>query len=188
MKLHAHLIASNLGVLWRFTRLQVVSRFLKMCLGCSVPFSLNNPRPLDPASECSIQMTKFHSLQLLTTRTFFISHQSSSLPSLPLTKNVAFNPFRVYFSERTFALITQITLYKEAWFAGWHVEDGPPADGAAISPSVLISLTAPKLCARHASGIPHYLGGRFVPQALADKYQLTLPPYPSTDCIVKLSS
>uniref|UniRef100_A0A9J2PH48 NAD(P)H-hydrate epimerase n=1 Tax=Ascaris lumbricoides TaxID=6252 RepID=A0A9J2PH48_ASCLU len=72
--------------------------------------------------------------------------------------------------------------------SGWHVEDGPPADGAAISPSVLISLTAPKLCARHASGIPHYLGGRFVPQALADKYQLTLPPYPSTDCIVKLSS
>uniref|UniRef100_A0A915BSK5 NAD(P)H-hydrate epimerase n=1 Tax=Parascaris univalens TaxID=6257 RepID=A0A915BSK5_PARUN len=72
--------------------------------------------------------------------------------------------------------------------SGWHVEDGPPADGAAISPSVLISLTAPKLCARHASGIPHYLGGRFVPQALADKYELALPPYPSTDCIVKLPS
>uniref|UniRef100_A0A183TZE9 NAD(P)H-hydrate epimerase n=1 Tax=Toxocara canis TaxID=6265 RepID=A0A183TZE9_TOXCA len=72
-------------------------------------------------------------------------------------------------------------------FTGWHVENGPPSAGVAIKPSVLISLTAPKLCARYASGVTHYLGGRFVPQSLADKYQLSLPSYPATDCIVRLS-
>jgi NAD(P)H-hydrate repair Nnr-like enzyme with NAD(P)H-hydrate epimerase domain len=32
--------------------------------------------------------------------------------------------------------------------SGWHVEDGDQA-GSGLRPSMLISLTAPKLCARH---------------------------------------
>ncbi|XP_013387664.1 NAD(P)H-hydrate epimerase isoform X2 [Lingula anatina] len=67
--------------------------------------------------------------------------------------------------------------------SGWNVEDGDP-DG--LQPEVLISLTAPKKCAKHFKGKHHYLGGRFVPNALAQKYELNLPPYPGTDCILQL--
>ncbi|VDN24669.1 unnamed protein product [Gongylonema pulchrum] len=72
-------------------------------------------------------------------------------------------------------------------FSGWDVENGPINGQPAFSPDVLISLTAPKLCAKHFQGRAHYLGGRFVPEALAAKYHLQLPEYPGTECIVKLS-
>ncbi|CAH3196017.1 unnamed protein product [Porites evermanni] len=62
--------------------------------------------------------------------------------------------------------------------SGWHVEDGNP-DG--IQPDFLISLTAPKLCAKHFRGTFHFLGGRFVPESLAQKYNLSLPDYPETE-------
>jgi len=68
--------------------------------------------------------------------------------------------------------------------SGWNVETGPPADG--IQPELLISLTAPKKCANQFKGKYHFLGGRFVPPKLAEKYQLQLPSYPSTDCVVQL--
>lgn len=35
--------------------------------------------------------------------------------------------------------------------------------GAGLSPDMLVSLTAPKLCARFFEGRYHYNGGRFVP-------------------------
>ncbi|OWA50570.1 NAD(P)H-hydrate epimerase [Hypsibius exemplaris] len=71
--------------------------------------------------------------------------------------------------------------------SGWDVEKGD-SDGAGIAPALLVSLTAPKLCAKSFHGPHHWLGGRFVPRALEEKYQLNLPPYPGTDCIVKLPS
>lgn len=67
--------------------------------------------------------------------------------------------------------------------SGWNVEQGNP-DG--LQPDFLISLTAPKKCAKLFKGKYHYLGGRFVPQSLAEKYQLNLPEYPGTECIVSL--
>eukprot|EP00300_Choanocystis_sp_HF-7_P040609 c7097_g1_i1.p1 GENE.c7097_g1_i1~~c7097_g1_i1.p1 ORF type:complete len:176 (+),score=28.78 c7097_g1_i1:241-768(+) len=61
--------------------------------------------------------------------------------------------------------------------SGWDVEQGN-VTGEGLQPSVLVSLTAPKLC---ASMIPptckHYVGGRFVPRAIAEKYSLSLPEY-----------
>lgn len=67
--------------------------------------------------------------------------------------------------------------------SGWNIETGPhPED---IKPQLLISLTAPKLCSRFFSGT-HYLGGRFVPPALKEKYQLDLPEYKGLDCCVKI--
>ena len=69
--------------------------------------------------------------------------------------------------------------------SGWHVEKGD-VNGVGLMPSLLISLTAPKVCARHFEGRFHYLGGRFVPQAVQDKYQLNLPPYPGLDSVVEL--
>ncbi|NWH61315.1 NNRE epimerase, partial [Geococcyx californianus] len=67
--------------------------------------------------------------------------------------------------------------------AGWDVEKGK-ADG--LQPDMLISLTAPKKAATHFTGRYHFLGGRFVPPALQEKYSLNLPPYPGTDCVLQL--
>nr|XP_022305749.1 NAD(P)H-hydrate epimerase-like isoform X1 [Crassostrea virginica]XP_022305750.1 NAD(P)H-hydrate epimerase-like isoform X1 [Crassostrea virginica] len=69
--------------------------------------------------------------------------------------------------------------------SGWHVEDGDPEG---LQPDLLISLTAPKKCAKHFKGRYHYLGGRFVPRILEQKYDLQLPPYPGTECVVQLKA
>lgn len=83
--------------------------------------------------------------------------------------------------------------------SGWNVETGDQhleRDQSdveqdlrlpALKPSCLVSLTAPKLCARYFGGKYHYLGGRFVPKSIEDKYSLNLPEYPGTDGVVLLS-
>ena len=69
--------------------------------------------------------------------------------------------------------------------SGWDVEKGDP-DG--IQPEMLISLTAPKICARQFKGKFHFVGGRFVPPDLAKKYKLVLPEYPGTECCVQVDN
>ena len=54
--------------------------------------------------------------------------------------------------------------------SGWDVERGN-ADGHGLEPAMLISLTAPKLCARGFRG-RHFLGGRFVPGSMVQRYGL----------------
>lgn len=83
--------------------------------------------------------------------------------------------------------------------SGWHVEHGYTTieDNQAeietelripaLKPECLISLTAPKLCARYFEGRHHFLGGRFCPRSIEEKYKLNLPKYPSTDIVVRLS-
>ncbi|XP_029284775.1 yjeF N-terminal domain-containing 3 [Cottoperca gobio] len=66
--------------------------------------------------------------------------------------------------------------------SGWDVEE-PSQDG--INPEVLISLTAPKKCAMSFSG-KHFLAGRFLPYDIQKKYELNLPDYPGTDCLIEL--
>ncbi|XP_054620704.1 NAD(P)H-hydrate epimerase [Dunckerocampus dactyliophorus] len=66
--------------------------------------------------------------------------------------------------------------------SGWDVEQGS-VDG--LQPDTLISLTAPKNSATLFKGRHHFLGGRFVPPGLEKKYQLNLPQYPGTDCVLK---
>lgn len=68
--------------------------------------------------------------------------------------------------------------------SGWSIEGIPESDG--INPELLISLTAPKECAKSFKGKYHYLGGRFVPRELEKKYKLELPSYPGTECCVQL--
>ncbi|KAF8072363.1 PPOX1 [Scenedesmus sp. PABB004] len=70
--------------------------------------------------------------------------------------------------------------------SGWDVEAGPGDAPGALAPDMLVSLTAPKLAARFFAGRHHYLGGRFVPPAIRDKYRLRLPPFPGTDQCVRL--
>ncbi|KAK1896838.1 YjeF N-terminal domain containing protein 3 [Dissostichus eleginoides] len=66
--------------------------------------------------------------------------------------------------------------------SGWDAEE-PSQDG--INPEVLISLTAPKKCAMSFSG-KHFLAGRFLPYDIQKKYDLNLPDYPGTDCLIEL--
>lgn len=70
--------------------------------------------------------------------------------------------------------------------SGWDVESGPP-EGRAIRPDMLVSLTAPKLCAKLFKGRFHYLGGRFVPPNIVQKNSLDLPAYPGAEQCVLLS-
>lgn len=68
---------------------------------------------------------------------------------------------------------------------GWDVEKGNMT-GTGLNPQVLISLTCPKLCTRMFTG-RHFLGLRIIPPKLAQKFGVTLPPYPGTDQIVDIT-
>lgn len=75
--------------------------------------------------------------------------------------------------------------------SGWDTDSGPPAldTGApALQPDMLVSLLAPKACARQFRGKHHYLGGRFVAPSILEKYKLTLPEYPGVDQCVKIDA
>ncbi|XP_028905870.1 yjeF N-terminal domain-containing protein 3 isoform X3 [Ornithorhynchus anatinus] len=67
--------------------------------------------------------------------------------------------------------------------SGWDVETGSD-DG--ISPEVLVSLAAPKKCADRFSGKYHFVAGRFLPYDVQKKFDLNLPGYPGTECVVSL--
>lgn len=70
--------------------------------------------------------------------------------------------------------------------SGWDVEAGDTT-GSGLRPAMLVSLTAPKLGARRFGGPHHYLGGRFVPPSIIQRYDLRLPPYPGTAQCVRLA-
>ncbi|KAK0551101.1 hypothetical protein OC845_002351 [Tilletia horrida] len=57
--------------------------------------------------------------------------------------------------------------------SAWDVDEGN-IDNRSFVPQVLISLTAPKLGARTFQG-RHFLGGRFLPPAMAERYGIVLP-------------
>ena len=70
--------------------------------------------------------------------------------------------------------------------SGWDVELGN-VSGLGLHAETLISLTAPKLCARFFEGKTHWLGGRFVPKEAVIAYNLTLPDYPGAEQCVELA-
>lgn len=52
---------------------------------------------------------------------------------------------------------------------------------------MLISLSAPKHCAKHFNGTYHYLGGRFLPPHIIEQYSLHgLPAYQGSDQFVRM--
>jgi NAD(P)H-hydrate epimerase len=72
--------------------------------------------------------------------------------------------------------------------SGWHVEEGPCAQGLR-QPDVLISLTAPKLCAKYiSSDTKHFIGGRFVPDWMKDEYNLEIPSYSGSQQFVPVDA
>ena len=75
--------------------------------------------------------------------------------------------------------------------SGWDVERGPVSGAGGLhGADTLVSLTAPKLCARHFranGGRAHFVGGRFVPPSLAAEMGFAVPEYEGTNQIVRLS-
>ena len=69
--------------------------------------------------------------------------------------------------------------------SGWHVEQGP-INNDSLQPECVISLTAPKACMKHFRGKYHFLGGRFLPQALIEKYKIIIPEYSGSEQIVQI--
>lgn len=69
--------------------------------------------------------------------------------------------------------------------SGWDVEQGDTR-GNGLRPDMLVSLTAPKLGVRSFSGSHHFLGGRFVPPAIAERYSLRKPAYAGASQCVRL--
>ncbi|PKK19487.1 YjeF N-terminal domain containing 3, partial [Columba livia] len=65
----------------------------------------------------------------------------------------------------------------------WDAEAG---GSGGISPDVLVSLAAPKECARHFLGRQHFVAGRFLPYDVQKKFELNPPEYPGTECVVAL--
>lgn len=70
--------------------------------------------------------------------------------------------------------------------SGWNVEEGPVGVEKPLQPATLISLTAPKLGSAHFKG-RHFLGGRFVPPGIAEKYDFQQPAFPGTEQVVELT-
>ncbi|KAK2949503.1 putative apolipoprotein a binding protein [Blattamonas nauphoetae] len=68
--------------------------------------------------------------------------------------------------------------------SGWDVEKGDIA-GNGLRPEILVSMAAPKLCSQTFSGI-HYLGGRFVPKIVSDRFGLTNPVFPANSLFIRL--
>jgi len=71
--------------------------------------------------------------------------------------------------------------------SGWDVDSEDVQQNLQIGLpcDILISLTAPKLCAQQFTG-KHYLGGRFIPPSMEKEFALDLPKYKGTDIIVKI--
>jgi len=68
--------------------------------------------------------------------------------------------------------------------SGWDV-DGGDLTGTGFNPDVLISLTAPKLSSKKFTG-RHFVGGRFLPPGLAEKYGIRMPPYPGKSQVMEI--
>lgn len=74
--------------------------------------------------------------------------------------------------------------------SGWDVDNGPNKESGTENymPNALISLTAPKPCSLKLNkNVNHYLGGRFIPQSIADKWDFQIPNYKGSDQFVKLN-
>lgn len=74
--------------------------------------------------------------------------------------------------------------------SGWDVDGTGKVVGAVRKPDVLISLTAPKMCAKELDeeeGFVHYVGGRFVPRKLCQELEFAIPEYPGMDGIVRIT-
>lgn len=70
--------------------------------------------------------------------------------------------------------------------SGWNVDEGDVANTGMV-PDILVSLTSPKLCSKQFKG-RHFVGGRFLPPGLADRYGIEMPPYPGVRQVMEITA
>jgi len=85
---------------------------------------------------------------------------------------------RKYTGERTLIISVDVP-------SGWNVDMGDVMK-AGFQPDVLVSLTAPKLCSKSFRK-RHFVGGRFLPSSLAEKYHIQMPPYPGVSQVMEIT-
>lgn len=66
---------------------------------------------------------------------------------------------------------------------GWDLEKKKSSD---FQPEVLVSLVAPKRSALDFKGQAHFLGGRFAPVGILEKYGIQHPPFQGANQIVRI--
>ena len=147
------------------------ARLLRQLEGCGVPVTSDAgalPSPLSPAFDVVVDAV------------FGFSFSAGKAPRPPFDALVA-----AMTAERGSPPVVSVDVP-----SGWGVDDGPTSSPSSpsISPAVLVSLTAPKpgAAAHLPEGCRHFVGGRFVPPALALKYGLRLPEYKGADQIVEV--
>lgn len=69
--------------------------------------------------------------------------------------------------------------------SGWDVNGGD-LTGESFVPDVLISLTTPKLSSKRFVG-RHFVGGRFLPPSVAERYGVRMPPYPGVAQVMEIT-
>ena len=69
--------------------------------------------------------------------------------------------------------------------SSWDVDSGDIL-GTGFMPDALVSLTAPKLCAKNFSG-RHFVGGRFLSPTLSKKYGVRMPPFEGVSQVMEVS-
>lgn len=69
--------------------------------------------------------------------------------------------------------------------SGWNVDEGDVANTGFV-PDMLVSLTAPKLCTKEFNG-RHFIGGRFLPPKVANKYNVRMPPYKGVSQVMEVT-
>uniref|UniRef100_A0A8D8VKW1 NAD(P)H-hydrate epimerase n=1 Tax=Cacopsylla melanoneura TaxID=428564 RepID=A0A8D8VKW1_9HEMI len=71
--------------------------------------------------------------------------------------------------------------------SGWDTNIGN-YEGYHINPELLVSLIAPKLGVVEFFGKYHYIAGNFLPPILNEKYQVYVPEYNGSDCLVPVET
>ena len=102
-------------------------------------------------------------------------------------------PLRAPFGELLQAMGQHSNIVAVDVPSGWDVDRGPPADAtdttdtdAALRPDVLVSLMAPKRCAKAYRGSAHFLGNVALPPKIALEHGLKRPAFHGTQQVLRL--
>eukprot|EP00921_Rhytidocystis_pertsovi_P016176 GHVQ01025541.1.p1 GENE.GHVQ01025541.1~~GHVQ01025541.1.p1 ORF type:complete len:169 (-),score=20.11 GHVQ01025541.1:307-813(-) len=152
-------------------------------------------RPTRPLYERLLKQLEHHSVRIISDATECLG----SITEFDLVVDAMFGfsfrgPLRDPYDKLVQALVDLLTSQQPSPVvvvsvdvpSGWNVDTGPPQAGPVLYPDMNVSLTAPKACMATYRNT-HYIGGRFLPESLAAKYGIDIPPYPGHAQIVKIS-
>ncbi|XP_017304298.1 NAD(P)H-hydrate epimerase-like, partial [Diaphorina citri] len=71
---------------------------------------------------------------------------------------------------------------------GFTIDQIAELSGHHINPEMLVSLIAPKLGVVEFFGKYHYVAGNYLPSILNEKYQVYVPRYNGSDCLIPIET